>query len=492
MILSRIADQTAADRSTSRDRPTRSSAEQRSRSLHRGARAAQLTYLLFLLSLAFAEPARAQGEPTLDSGDTAWLLTSSALVLMMTLPGLALFYGGLVRAKNVLSVLMQCMISAGAVGVLWILLGYSLAFSEQGELIGGMLGDLSAVGLSSIGPEDLRSGTAVPEYVFAMFQGMFAIITPALMAGAFAERMRFGAYLGFISSWLLLVYVPLAHMVWGGGWIASSLGALDFAGGLVVHMSSGFSALAAAILLGKRHGYRHDPMPPHSLPLTVVGAGMLWVGWFGFNGGSALGANSDAGLAFLTTQTAAATAVIGWALIEVLHTGKATVLGAATAAVAGLVAITPACAFVSPLGAIAIGAGASGVCYFAVTVLKPLWGYDDSLDVFGVHGMGGVWGALATGLFITEAALPEGVGWGAQIAKQVLSIGFVAVYSIAISVGILLALRVLLGSLRVESEDEQRGLDLSLHSENAYTLQPAGTMVGHAPAAAPREHSGAA
>jgi len=450
------------------------------------------TALASLVLWASASAAWAQDAAALDSGDTAWILASSALVLMMTLPGLALFYGGLVRAKNVLSVLMQCMISAGAVGVLWIVCGYSLAFGTQGELIDGVLADFSVAGLVGMTSADLRSGTAIPEFVFVMFQGMFAIITPALMAGAFAERMRFGVYLAFISLWLMLVYVPLAHMVWGGGWIAESLGAIDFAGGLVVHMSSGFSALVAAIILGKRHGYRRDPMPPHSLPLTVVGAGMLWVGWFGFNGGSALGANGDAGLAFLTTQTAAAAAILTWALIESLREGQPTVLGAATAAVAGLVAITPACASVSPLGAIAVGAGSSVVCYFAVTMLKPLWGYDDSLDVFGVHGLGGVWGALATGLFITQTALPEGVGWGEQIAKQVLSIGFVAMYAISITFGLLMALRVLFGSLRVDAESEQMGLDLALHSENAYTLQPAGTFIGHSSPPASHEQSGAA
>ena len=374
------------------------------------------------------------------------------------------------RAKSVLSILMQCLISAGVVGVLWILAGYSLAFTEGNAFIGG----LDKVGLSGV-TQDSLSGT-IPEYVFVMFQLMFAIITPALMIGAFAERMRFSAYLGFISIWLFAVYIPLAHNVWGGGWIATQLEALDFAGGLVVHMSSGFSALVVAIFLGPRKGYGREPMPPHSLPLTVIGAAMLWVGWFGFNAGSALGANGQAALAFLTTQTAASSAIVAWVAIEWLHRKKPTVLGAASAAVAGLVAITPACAFVSPLGSIAIGAGASVVCYVAVTVLKPTWGYDDSLDVFGIHGVGGMWGALATALFITPAALGD-KAWGTQVLAQVTSIAITAVYSILVTFAILLVMRTVLGSLRVGEEDEFEGLDLALHSESAYGDLTLGTLV---------------
>ena len=410
--------------------------------------------------------ARSASADELSAGDTAWVMTSSVLVLMMTLPGLALFYGGLVRAKNVLSVLMQCLISAGVIGVLWVLVGYSLAFGEGNFFIG----DLSkGFGLSNLTPDTLW-GT-IPEYVFVMFQGMFAIITPALMLGAFAERMRFGPYLAFIVVWVLLVYIPLAHMVWGGGWIGSNLGALDFAGGLVVHMSSGFSALAAALLLGPRRGYGKEPMPPHSLPLTVIGASLLWVGWFGFNAGSALAADGTAGLAFITTNTATAAAVIGWVAIEWLHRGKPTVLGGATAAVAGLVAITPACAFVTPGASIWVGLGGAAFCYVAVTLLKPAMGYDDSLDVFGVHGVGGLWGALATGIFIAPFALPDGVSWGGQIVKQLASIGFVAVYAPTISVAILLLLKAIAGDLRVGVEQEFAGLDLSEHSETAYTSQ---------------------
>jgi Amt family ammonium transporter len=407
--------------------------------------------------------AQAGGASALNSGDAAWVLTSTALVLLMTLPGLALFYGGLVRSKNVLSILMQCLISAGLIGVLWVVIGYNIAFGE-GNLF---FGDFS-IGLSGISPDTL-SGT-IPAYVFVMFQAMFAIITPALMLGAFAERMRFGPYLAFIGIWVLIVYCPLAHMVWGGGWIGENLRAMDFAGGLVVHMSSGFSALVAAMLLGKRRGFGKEPMPPHSLPLTVIGASLLWVGWFGFNAGSALAADGTAGLAFLTTHTATAAAVLGWVGIEWLHRGKPTVLGAATAVVSGLVAITPACAFVSPLGSIAIGLGAAGLCYTAVTILKPAAGYDDSLDVFGVHGVGGMWGAIATGLFVADFALLEGVSWGGQVARQFLSVIFTAVFAIGLTFVILSALRLLFGDLRVDAEGEYEGLDLAEHSESAYTL----------------------
>ena len=396
--------------------------------------------------------------PVADSGDTAWMLTSTALVLMMTLPGLALFYGGLVRGKNILSVLMQCLISAGLIGVLWVVVGYSWAFGGDGDFVG----NFENVLLAGIDPSSV-SGT-IPTYVFVMFQGMFAIITPALMLGAFAERMRFGPYMVFIAVWVLVVYCPLAHMVWGGGMI-SQWGAIDFAGGLVVHMSSGFSALAAAIYIGKRKGFGQEHMTPHNLPFTVIGAALLWVGWFGFNAGSELAADGIAGLAFLTTQTATATAVLVWVIIEWAHRGNATVLGAATAAVAGLVAITPACAAVSPGGAILVGAGAGIICYFAVTVLKPALGYDDSLDVFGVHGVGGAWGALAAALFIWETTE---IGWGGQVMVQLGSILFTAVFAVVLTVAILAVLNLLFGSLRVDEEAESMGLDLSQHSETAY------------------------
>ena len=414
----------------------------------------------FALTL-FAKTASA--EDTINSGDTAWMITATLLVLLMTLPGLALFYGGLVRTKNVLSVLMQCLISAGMIGVMWVVVGYSLAFGEGNQFIG----DLSMLGLQGITPDSV-SGT-IPTYVFVMFQGMFAIITPALMLGAFAERMRFSVYTAFILIWVFVVYIPLCHMVWGGGFIATQMEALDFAGGLVVHMSSGFSALVAAIYLGPRRGYTKDPMHPNNLPLTVIGASLLWVGWFGFNAGSQLAADGTAGLAFITTQTAAATTTLVWIMIEWLHRGKPTVLGAATGAVAGLVAITPACAFVTPMGAIAIGVGAGVFCYGAVTLLKPMLGYDDSLDVFGVHGVGGAWGALATGLFIADFALPEGVTQGEQIMRQLVSIGFTAVFACTATIAILFLMKLVVGDLRVSEEDESEGLDLSQHSESAYS-----------------------
>ncbi len=418
--------------------------------------------LLILCGLLIPSLAQAQ-EGTIDSGDTAWILVSSALVLLMTVPGLALFYGGLVRTKNILSVLMQCMMAAGLIGLLWVIAGYSLAFGGGDNLF---IGDFSMLMLSGITPDSVSG--SIPTYIFVIFQGMFAIITPALMLGAFAERIRFSAYLAFISLWFFLVYVPLAHMVWGGGWIGSSLGALDFAGGLVVHMSSGFSALVACIFIGPRMGFGRDPMPPNSLPFTMIGASLLWVGWFGFNAGSELAADGTAALAFLTTQTAAATAVVAWSLIEWLHRGKPTQLGAATGAVAGLVAITPACAFVGPGGAIMIGIGASAFCYLSVVVFKAKMGYDDSLDVFGVHGIGGAWGALATALFIAPWGLQEGVSQMAQIMKQLISIGFTAAFACLMTLVILFVLKAVMGDLRPSEEDESQGLDLSEHSESAY------------------------
>ncbi len=406
---------------------------------------------------------KAASVETVNSGDTAWMLTSSALVMMMTLPGLALFYGGLVRSKNVLSVLMQCLISAGLIGVLWVVVGYSWAFGGEGKFFGNFQHFL----LAGINPDSVSG--SIPTYVFVMFQGMFAIITPALMLGAFAERMRFGPYMVFIGIWLLVVYCPLAHMVWGGGMI-SQWGAIDFAGGLVVHMSSGFSALAAAYFLGKRKGFGHEHIIPHNLPLTIIGAALLWVGWFGFNAGSELAADGTAGLAFLTTQTATATAVLTWVIIEWLHRGKPTVLGAATAAVAGLVAITPACASVGPGGSILVGAGAGIICYLAVTLLKPAIGYDDSLDVFGIHGIGGAWGALASGLFIADFAATD-AGWGGQVRIQFQSIIFTAVFAIVLTLIILVVLRLLFGDLRVDEDGESTGLDLTEHSETAYSQE---------------------
>ncbi|HVN38944.1 MAG TPA: ammonium transporter [Myxococcota bacterium] len=428
---------------------------------------------LFAASAALADEA---AKPVPDSGDTAWVLAATALVLLMTLPGLALFYGGLVRVKNVLNVFMQCFLAAGAIGLLWIIVGYSLAFSSGGGSFVGNLDKafMNGVTVDSWTPNFATPPRLIPEYIFVMFQAMFAIITPALILGAVAERMKFSAFLAFICIWLICVYCPLAYMVWGGGWIFKA-GAIDFAGGLVVHMSSGFSALVAALMVGKRRGFGKEPMAPHSMPLCLIGAGLLWVGWFGFNAGSALSASPLAALAFLNTSTATSTAVVVWSAIEWMHRGKPTALGAATAAVAGLVAITPACGNVSPMGSIAVGAGVSIVCYMAVTFLKPAFGYDDSLDAFGVHGMGGAWGALASGIFATT--LGTGIESNAQqILVQLKGIGFTAIFAPVMSFAILSVLKMVFGSLRVSDEQEFEGLDVSEHSESAYALS--GTSLG--------------
>jgi Amt family ammonium transporter len=420
--------------------------------------------------------------PVIDSGDTAWVLTASALVLLMTLPGLALFYGGLVRAKNMLNVLVQCFAAAAIVGVLWVLVGYSLAFGGGNAFIG----DFSKVGFIGITIDSVVANFAspprnIPELVFAAFQGMFAIITPALIIGAVVERMKFKAFAAFIALWVLLVYCPIAHMVWAGNGYFFAKSAIDFAGGLVVHCSAGFSALVAALVLGKRRGFGKEPMPPHSLPLCLAGAGLLWAGWFGFNAGSALSASGLAALAFVNTATAASAATLAWAAIEMLHRGKATALGAATAAVAGLVAITPACGNVGPLGAIAIGFGVSAICYAAVTFVKPLLGYDDSLDAFGVHGIGGAWGALASALFATTFG--AGVETRSdQLLIQLEGVAFVALFAPLATFVILKGLALVFGGLRSSEEAEFEGLDLAEHSESAYALGGASLLErpGHA------------
>jgi Amt family ammonium transporter len=408
---------------------------------------------------------------TVDKGDTAWLLTSAALVLMMTAPGLALFYGGMVRQKNALATLMHSFIIMAVISIQWVLWGYSLAFGPD---IGGLVGSLEWVGLGGVGQEPFATySKTVPHQAFMIFQMMFAIITPALITGAFAERKKFSAFLLFTVLWATFVYDPLAHWVWAdGGWLRS-LGALDFAGGTVVHISSGVSALVCAIVLGKRRGYGHQPMQPHNLPMTVMGAAMLWVGWFGFNAGSALEASGLAATAFLTTNTGAAAAALGWMFTEWASRGKPTVLGAASGAVAGLVAITPAAGFVGPVSAIVIGAVAGGLCYTACN-LKSRLGYDDSLDVVGVHGVGGTWGALATGLFAStavNAAGADGLFFGnpGQLVTQVLAV--VATVALAV-VGTFVILKVVdaLVGLRVSEEDEVAGLDLSQHSETAYVF----------------------
>jgi ammonium transporter, Amt family len=407
----------------------------------------------------------------IDKGDTAWMLTSSALVLMMTAPGLALFYGGMVRQKNALATLMQSFIIMAVISIQWVLWGYSLAFGPDK---GGIIGGLDWIGLRGVGvePFDAYSKT-LPHQVFMLFQMMFAIITPALITGAFAERKKFSAFLLFTVLWATIVYDPLAHWVWGdGGWLKSK-GALDFAGGTVVHISSGMSALVCAIVLGKRKGYGHQPMQPHNLPMTVMGASLLWFGWFGFNAGSALEANGLAASAFLATNTGAAAAALGWMFTEWMTRGKPTVLGAASGAVAGLVAITPASGYVGPVSALIIGAVAGALCYSACN-LKSKLGYDDSLDVVGVHGVGGTWGALATGLFASKAVNDAGgnglfFGNPGQLWTQIVAVLATFVLAIVATFVILKVVDALVG-LRVADEDEVAGLDLSQHSETAYAF----------------------
>ena len=409
-------------------------------------------------------------EAKLDSGDTAWLLTASALVLFMTIPGLALFYAGLVRVKNVLSVLMQCFALTGVLTIVWVVIGYSLAFDTTGSM-NAFVGGFSKVFASGIGVDTL-SGT-IPESVFLMFQMTFAIITPALMVGAFAERIKFSAMTVFMIVWSILVYAPICHMAWAEGGFFFDLGVLDFAGGTVVHINAGIAALVAALIIGKRQGYPETSMTPHNLGLSVIGAAMLWVGWFGFNAGSALAANGTATMAMLVTQVATAGAVVTWMLIEWIKNGKPSILGVITAAVAGLVAITPASGSVGPMGALAIGIASGIACYWGATILKAKCGYDDSLDVFGVHGIGGIVGALLTGIFVAKGfggtGLAEGVTIGGQLGKQAIGVLTTVVYSGVISFVILKIVDATMG-LRVSEEEETQGLDSSLHGEEGYNL----------------------
>ncbi len=421
------------------------------------------TFALFLLTMP--QSAWAQDNP-LDSGDTAWMLTSSVLVLFMTIPGLSLFYAGLVRAKNVLSVMMQCFAITCLVTILWTLYAYGLAFGDGGGLnafigMGHVL--LSDVGVASV------SGT-IPESVFQMFQLTFAIITPALIVGAFAERMKFSAMLWFMGIWVTIVYAPVAQWVWGGGWLGA-MGVLDFAGGTVVHINAGVAALVLCVVLGKRRGYPTEAMTPNSLVLTVIGASMLWVGWFGFNAGSQLAADGVAGMAMAVTHIATATAAFTWMIVEWIKHGKASVLGIATGAVAGLVAITPASGTVGPLGAIAIGIVSGALCYVAASSLKRSLGYDDSLDVFGVHGVGGFVGAILTGVFTAEALGGSGLenGIGAQLVLQFIGASATIIYSGVLTFIIAKVLDSTIG-LRVTSEEEGQGLDIALHDERGYSL----------------------
>ncbi|MDH4556460.1 ammonium transporter [Pseudomonas sp. BN417] len=428
-----------------------------------------------LLSLVTPGLAMAADEVVLNSGDTAWMIVATALVLFMTIPGLALFYGGMVRSKNVLSVMMQCFAITGLISILWVVYGYSLTFDttgmEQGVVnFNSFVGGLSKAFLSGLNTSSLVY--AVPESVFITFQMTFAIITPALIVGAFAERMKFSAMLIFMAVWFTLVYAPIAHMVWSGnGGLMWDWGVLDFAGGTVVHINAGVAGLVACLVLGKRKGYPHTPMAPHNLGYTLLGAAMLWIGWFGFNAGSAVAANGTAGMAMLVTQIATAAAALGWMFAEWLTHGKPSALGIASGVVAGLVAITPAAGTVGPMGALVIGLVAGVICYFCATSLKRKVGYDDSLDAFGVHGVGGIVGALLTGVFAAPALGGFGTveDIGAQLLTQFQGVAFTVVYTGIVTFVILKVLDVVMG-LRVNDEEETVGLDLAQHNERGYNL----------------------
>jgi len=441
-----------------------------------GSRAGFSGLTLLAGMVALAAPALAQDAapavaavadaPKLDSGDTAWMLTSTALVLMMTIPGLALFYGGMVRKMNVLATVMQSFAITCLVTVLWMIIGYSLAFTEGTPFIGGL--DrimLNGMGLDAINP----LAKTIPESVYMTYQMTFAIITPALICGAFADRMKFSAMMWFMAAWSLLVYAPIAHWVWGPGGYLNDAGVLDFAGGTVVHINAGVAGLVACLIMGKRKGLGTEHFAPHNLVLSVIGAGLLWVGWFGFNAGSASGANTNAGMAMAVTQIATAAAALGWMFVEWALKGKPSVLGIISGAVAGLVAITPASGFVDPTGGLVIGIAAGVGCYFSATSMKKLFGYDDSLDAFGVHGIGGMIGAILTGVFAKAAIGGDGKsglidGNPGQILVQLEGIAFTVVYCSIASFIILKVLDVVMG-LRVEEEVERDGLDLALHGE---------------------------
>jgi len=413
-------------------------------------------------------PVMAQAD-TLDSGDTAWILTSTALVLFMTLPGLALFYGGLVRAKNVLSVLMQCFVIACVVSVLWVIYGYSIAFGDGGSM-NAWVGGLDNAFLANV-TRDSLSGT-LPESVFVMFQMTFAIITPALIVGGFAERMKFSSMLLFSIIWVSVVYFPVCHWVWGGGWL-SEMGLLDFAGGTVVHITAGVAALVCALVMGNRNGFPSTPMMPHNMTMTVTGAGMLWVGWFGFNGGSAVAANGDAGMAMLVTHVSAACGAMTWATMEWIRYGRPSALGTVTGMVAGLGTITPASGFVGPMGALIIGVSAGIVCFFATAFIKQKLKIDDSLDVFPVHGVGGIIGTLFAGVFVSAslggAGYAEGMNMGSQLGVQLTGVIATIVFTAVATFVSLKIVDMLLG-LRVTDEEETEGLDINQHDERGYIL----------------------
>ena len=426
--------------------------------------------LITLIALLVSLPSYAQ-EATLNSSNTAWVLTSTALVLLMTLPGLALFYGGLVRRKNILSILMQCFAIAGVSSILWFIVGYSLAFGEGNAWIG----DFSKVLMVGMTKETLAGD--IPESLFMLFQMTFAVITPALIVGAYAERMKFSAVLLFSGLWLLIVYAPITHWVWGGGWLAQ-MGVYDFAGGIVVHITAGVAALVAAVVLGPRHGFPKTPMLPHNLTMTVTGAGMLWVGWFGFNGGSALAANGDAAMAMLVTHLSASAGALTWAAIEWKKFGKASVLGAVTGMVAGLGTITPASGFVGPGGALIIGISAGIICFYSTVYIKQKLKIDDSLDVFPVHGIGGILGTLLAGVFAsTELGAFSGFGYAegittmlGQVTVQLIGIGSTIVYTAVVSYILFKVVALMTKGLRVSKEQETTGLDLTEHDEVGYNM----------------------
>ncbi len=442
----------------------------------------QITAVVLLCFLVFAPFAAAQESPLsaaaaptgasaakIDTGDTAWMLVSTALVMLMT-PGLAMFYGGMVRRKNVLGTIMHSFIAIAVVSVQWILFGYSLSFGPD---IKGIIGSLGWAGLSGVDfLPNADYAPTIPHMVFMLYQMMFAVITPALISGAFAERMKFSAFLIFTIVWTTVVYDPVAHWVWGtGGWLRN-LGALDFAGGIVVHVTSGFSALAAALFIGRRKGFLRESMPPHNLPMTVLGAGLLWFGWFGFNAGSALSSGALAASAFISTHAAASAATIAWIAVEWIHRGKPTMFGAATGAIAGLATITPAAGFVGPLPALLFGMAAGIVCYIALNA-KTKYGYDDSLDAFGVHGVGGMVGTLMAGLFASLAVNAAGAngmffGNAKQLLIQAGAVVVVAAYSFVVSLVVLKVIEAV-GGLRVNADQETEGLDITQHGEAGYS-----------------------
>ena len=427
--------------------------------------------MLYKLAILLLVPSYTLAESTVNGADTAWILTSTALVLFMTIPGLSLFYAGLARNKNVLSILMQCFSLTCLMSILWFTIGYSLAFNEGNAWIG----DLGNLFMADVSKDSVRPGTSIPESLFAMFQMTFAIITPALIVGAFAERMKFSAMLLFSSFWLLIVYVPVCHWVWGGGWL-SQLGILDFAGGIVVHITAGVAALVSALVIGNRKGWPHVAMPPHNMTMTVTGAGMLWVGWFGFNAGSALAADQNAAMAMVVTHLSAAMGSLSWMICEWKKFGKPSVLGIVTGMVAGLGTITPASGFVSPATAILIGLTAGFVCFNATNFIKQKLKIDDSLDVFPVHGVGGMLGSFLVGIFCAEnLGAFSGYGFGGdngaggQIMTQLIGIVTTVIYTGAATWGILKLVDLITG-LRVDSDEESLGLDLALHEEKGYDL----------------------